>query len=60
MSKTVVSVRLEQELLDELDKLAGHRQTTRSKVVEKIIAKFFEHDRITQNALLGRKEATHA
>lgn len=59
MPKAVVSVRLDEDLVGELDRLAGDCRISRSKLVEKILMRFFEQDRIAQNALLGRKEAAH-
>ena len=60
MPKAVVSLRLDAGLVSELHKLAGDCRTSRSKLAEKILLQFFQLDRITQNATLGRKEASHA
>jgi len=58
MPKSVVSIRLEQRQLDELDRLSGDCLITRSHLVERILSLFLEQDRVSQNRALGRREAS--
>ena len=55
MPKTVITVRLDEDDLAELDRLAGNRKTNRSKLIGKITANFLRMDRIAQNASLNPK-----
>ena len=52
MPKQALSVRLDENLLREVDSLARNLRTTRSNVIEKVVAIFLEQDRIEQNAAL--------
>jgi predicted transcriptional regulator len=56
MPKAVISVRVDANVLAELTKLAGNRRTTRSKVIEKVLAGFVRQGRIAQNLALGSED----
>lgn len=58
MPRTVVSLRITNDLMGELDRLAGDCRTTRSKLAERILAAFFEQGRVAQNVAIGRKGGT--
>jgi metal-responsive CopG/Arc/MetJ family transcriptional regulator len=52
VANRVISLRIHPSLLSEVDKLAGNLKITRSSVIERMISRFLEQDRLTQNARL--------
>jgi len=55
MPKPVVTLRLEESVIADLDKLAGNLRSNRSKIVERILELFLEQDRLSQNKQLLTK-----
>lgn len=55
MTKSIVTIRLDQEVISELDSLAGECRISRSSLLNKVVCHFLESNKLDQNLSIGRK-----